>query len=417
MERDLPEDCINSTLDYSPESIAQERLQVRDSYKKIFDGVSVYPDNEEGLRRLFENHTDIDIVFVTSANYNHSRHLKAVLDYSSCKNIYTEKPLFTNFEEFTGFNLGDDAHIFVGLTLRYSSMAKIVVQRLRQYQEQLGVLKQVKAWERVKFSQALTAFMMSWRRYISLSGGFLLEKSIHDLDLALFFMHSLNVDPQEISVTTKSSHGFFKQSNKKNILNEILSNDVLKSTLVSCELSPFQPLTPFSLDKNGNINWSATLNDIFKELPLDDNFDKSDIIPDYHMLNATIKTAEGSSIDFELEVALGGFRPKTERGMKFIFENGHVAVDVIQSSMTIELNNGTRHEFDLKTNNSAHADGDFYIARSLLGTLPKGQYIATFNDSIVQLATIVGLVSEQQALLKDEKVSQIKKTNNGWTVA
>ena len=49
------------------------------------------------------------------------------------------------------------------------------------YKEQLGTLKKVQSWDLLNFSHALTIIMMNWRRYRSLSGGLLIEKSIHDL--------------------------------------------------------------------------------------------------------------------------------------------------------------------------------------------------------------------------------------------
>lgn len=408
-------DAIDS-LSFFLNKLQQRKNVLLDAYKNSFKDVALYPDTKEGLKQLFENHKDINMVFITSANYHHLRHLNDAIAYSSCKNIYMEKPIFKDLEEYNSFTLPDkDAHILIGLTLRYSTMTKIVVQKLQEYKNQLGALKQVRAWERLRFCQGLTSFMMSWRRYISLSGGLLLEKSIHDLDLALFFIHSLGVDLQEIVVTTESAHNCFKQSQKDKMLQEILYNDELKPTLIGRELAQFQRIVPFSFDQKKNIDWPTTMDAIFKGLPDNDNFDNVDIISDYHKLNATLKMSSGSPIDFELEVDLGGFKPKTERGMKFIFEHGDITIDVMKSDMKISLD-GAIYEFDLQTNNSDHADGDEYIAQSILGTLLKEQYIATLNDPIVQLATMMGLISEQQSLLKDNKEIVLRKIGNHWDV-
>ncbi len=412
----VADNYATDSLNFFLNKMQQGKNVLLDSYNNSFKNVALYPDTEDGLKQLFKNHKDIDMVFITSTNYHHFRHLNTVVAYSPCKNIYMEKPIFKDLEEFNSFTLRDkDTHILIGLTLRYSSMAKIVVQKLEEYKDQLGALKQVRAWERVRFCQGLTSFMMSWRRYISLSGGLLLEKSIHDLDLALFFIHSLGIKPQEIVITTESAHNCFKQSQKKKVLQEILYNDELKPTLIGRQLSQFQRIVPFSFDQKKNIDWITTLDAIFKDFPDNDRFDNVDIIPDYHKLSATLKVPNGSSIDFELEVDLGGFKPKTERGMKFIFECGDVVIDVMKSDMKISLDS-TIYEFDLQTNNSDHADGDEYIAQSILGILFKEQYVATFNDPIVQLATMMGLVSEQQSLLKDGKEIVLRKIGNRWTV-
>ncbi len=398
-------------------TLKKRKNPLLNDYKNIFNVVSIYPDNEEGLKELFKNHTDIDMVFLTSANYKHLRHLQAIQNYCSCKKIYMEKPLFRSLDEFTNFQLESDADILIGLTLRYSSMSRIVVKRLLEFKNQLGTLQRVQASECVRFYQGLTSFMMSWRRHISLSGGLLLEKCIHDLDLALFFIHALGINPQEITIKTETFHNFFNKSNKNNILNEILHNDTLKPTLIDRHFSHFQRFIPFFFDQHGNIDWSIILDAIFQDLPDDDNFDNVDIIPDSHRLYSTIKTLNSNVIDLDLEVDLGGFRPKTERGMNFVFEYGNVAIDVMQSSMKISLHDGTVHEFDLQTNNSDHADGDEYIARAILGIPVKNQYIATFDDPIVQLANMMALVSEKQSLLKDKKEWSLRKSTNNWVVA
>ncbi len=404
------DDHAQESLDFFVQKLEKENNSLKDTYKQSFKSMCVYADTEDGLSKLFENHANLDCVFITSANYKHAMHLNAVAAHSSCTQVYMEKPMFRTLEEYNNFDFKhNDLNILVGLTLRYSSMAKIVAETLQQYKNQLGTLKSVKAWERVRFCQALTSFMMCWRRYISLSGGFLLEKSIHDLDLALFFIKALNIQPFEIEVTTQVAHNFFKQSNMAAILHEIEQNEALKKTLVGRELSPFQRLIPFSFDQHNNIDWSKTIADIFADLPADDNFEGSDIIPDYHKLNAVIATSDDTKINFELEVELGGYRPTTKRGMEFTFEHGIITIDVMASSMVVTLDHGTTELIDLLTNNFDHADGDIFIAQSILGNVAEGYHVATINDPIVDLANVMGLVSERQALSKEETICEIKK--------
>ena len=157
---------------------------------------------------------------------------------------------------------------------------------------------------------------------------------------------------------------------------------------------PFNILLTLNLMKKER---AATIDAIFEKLPNDDNFENSDIIPDFHKLIAEIQTTNGNKVNLELDVELG-FNPKTERGMNFEFENGLVDIDVMKSKMLITLNSGTKFEFDLQTNNNDHADGDTYIAHTIFDTLPEGFYKATLNDETVILATFMGLISENQAL-------------------
>ncbi len=408
------DDYALESLNFFINKLEKENDNLVNDYRKMFDKVAIYADNDEGLHKLFEIHKNIDQIFITSANYNHFRYLNAALAYSFCKNIYIEKPLFRNMQEFNSFTLDANRPILVGLTLRYSTMSRIVVDKLREYQVRLGELICVKSWERVRFCQALTSFMMSWRRFISLSGGLLLEKSIHDLDLALFFIHSLNVTPKDIYLRTVASHNFFKKSQKQKIIDRILHDAEIQKTLIGRDRSPFQRLIDFTFNADKSIDWVSTINAIFENLPDSDNFNNSDVIPDYHQLHGTIKTSTNKLINFELEVELGGFRSNTERGMHFAFEQGSVSIDIMKSCMTILLNNGDSFIFDLQTNNNDHADGDKYIAQAILGLLPEQAYTASFTDPVVQLATFIGLESEHQALHMKKSESHIEIINGKW---
>jgi len=388
------------------------------AYGKLFEKAQLYPDTDEGLKKLFQEHSDLDSVLITSSNDKHLKHLSAALAHSPCKNVYMEKPLFRTLEEFQKFkDPADDVTISIGLTLRYANMTKIVIDTLQQYREQLGDVTSIKSWERLNFGHALTIIMMNWRRYISKSGGLLLEKSIHDLDLGLFFMRALNVEPEEIVITTNADHRLFKKSQKKNILKSLTTNDELRNLVAGWNGVAFQRVIQFAADKRGYLDVEGTLDKIFEDFPDNDNFKKSDIIPDHQVLKAMCKTASGKSVAFELEVDMSSLRLTSERGIRFEFEHGTVLVDIMKSEMIITLQDGTSRTIDLHTNNSGHAGGDAYIAQVILGTLPAGRYRATMKDETVQLATLMGLVSEQQAVGKRKQGITIKKgDNNKWSL-
>jgi hypothetical protein len=388
------------------------------AYRKVFEKTYLYPDTQEGIKQLFKEHPQVDTVFITSSNDKHLKHLNAVLSYSECKHIYIEKPLFRTLEELQNFKVEkDDVTISVGLTLRYANMTKIIVDALHEYQTQLGALQKIKSWERLNFGHAMTIIMMNWRRHISLSGGLLLEKSIHDLDLGLFFMHALGVDPEEVLINTEVAHRFFKKSQKKKILKSVAGDEQLRGMIAGWSGVAFQRSINFVADKQGYVDVAGTIEKVFEGFPDNDNFTNSDIIPDYHKLTATCKTGAGNSVAFELEVDLGGLRLQSERGIQFEFERGTVLVDIMNSVMTITMKNGSFVERDLHTNNSGHAGGDAYIAQLILGVLPENRYRATLKDDVVQLATLMGLVSEKQAVGQLKKGACIKKGNeNKWSL-
>lgn len=394
----------------------QSRLCARD-YRGLFDGATFYPDTDDGLKQLFERHHNVDYILITSSNDRHLPHLNAALTWSTCRNIFIEKPIFRNLSEFSSFHGNiDNRAIYVGLTLRYTTMTKIAHQKLIEFKEALGRVKKVTSWERVPFAHAVTIIMMNWRRYKSISGGLLLEKSVHDLDLALFFMQALSVHPEFVAITTETAHNFFKLSRKDEIKDRIIHDETVRNSLKRWFVIPWQRVIDFSHDALGNVDWEATVEAFFKEFPHDDLLPQSDIIPDFHTLNAQIITGDNNTIDFELAVQLNGFAPVAERGTQLICDHGTVTIDIQQGSMVLAMNDGVIHEFNLHETHEVHAGGDRSIAYLLLGALPEGQHKAAFNDPAVQLSTIMGMVSEEQARSRSNDVTTLVKKNDQWIV-
>ncbi len=389
--------------------------ELTSEYSQIFESKQIYPDTKEGVSSLLANHPNVDKIFITSPNNRHAAHLHAVLDQSTCKEIYLEKPLFRTIEEFSQFNhnLGD-RNIQVGLTLRSAKITRLVAEYLKKYKSSLGKLKKVHSWEHVNFGHGLSIIMMNWRRSISQSGGFLIEKSVHDLDLACFFMGSVDIHPKSISIQTDTGHNFYKKSNKNLITNTLLSDTDVRKCAEQWDKVPWQRAINFSYDSYNRINWKSTMNHFFEEFPNDDDFYESDIIPDTHMVHTVIQTTDGDSIEFDLDLKLNGFSIHTERGCRLSFENGEVEVDMESSKMHVRINADPVIEIDLKTRGIPHAGGDMHVARGILGTSHDGNSTAQFSDPSVQISSVIGLISEYQALYNIKKPLHIEMINSLW---
>lgn len=395
----------------------QSTLDKQD-YLSLFAGTVFYPDTQEGLKQLFENHRKIDYVFITSSNDRHLPHLQAALAWSPCKNIFIEKPIFRNLSEYGSFQKDIADHtIYVGLTLRYATMTKIAHQKLKEFKSKLGQLRKVTSWERVCFSHSWSIIMMNWRRYKSLSGGLLLEKSVHDLDLALVFMEALGVEPTTVDITTQTAHNFYKLSRKDEIKQRILSEETMRNSLQKWLSIPWQRVVDFSYDASNGVDWAATVDAFFRDFPNDSDLENSDIIPDFHKVTAHIAMANNNTIEFELTTELNGFARAVERGLQLVCDNGTVTIDVEHGHMHVLFNDGASFEFDLHVNNEVHAGGDQHIAHLLLGALPEGQHKAAFEDPAVQLSTVIGLVSEEQARVHSNKVAKLTLEGDRWIVA
>lgn len=391
------------------------------AFKQAVDGAVYYADNKEDIQRLFAQHKDIDQVVIASSNDRHFEHLSAALSSSACKRILVEKPLFRNLSEWEQFNAQADtsgATIHVGLSLRYSPIARIAGELLATHAPELGTLEKIRSWEHVNFGHALTIIMMNWRRFKDQSGGLLLEKSIHDLDLFVWFMQAAGYTPQAMTISTQSAHEFFKKSRHQEMLAKLLEDQELRQSCDRWESIPFKRIVPFCYDAHGAVDWKGTLEGFFKDFPQDDQLQQSNIIPDRHKVQAIIETLCGKKIDFELDLKLNDFQKVTKRGTRFVFEHGDAVIDFESGIMSITKKNSEQQtqEFDLKISGLMHAGGDACIAQTVLGTLPEGHVKAMFNGNAVQLATLMGLVSEDQAARNSMQPTRIQDVNGKWTI-
>ena len=124
--------------------------------------------------------TKPDLFFVGSPNSFHLEHIKQGLNAGV--RIFTEKPVVTTKQETMELaallaDHGTD-RVMVGLVLRYSQH----MVDLRAVLGDLGQIVSLEANEHIAPYHG-AFFMRDWRRMVSWSGGFMLEKCCHDLDI------------------------------------------------------------------------------------------------------------------------------------------------------------------------------------------------------------------------------------------
>lgn len=124
----------------------------------------------------------LDLLLIGSPNVFHCEHLDIALDAGL--KVFCEKPVVVSEEETIGLlkklnQYGTD-RVMVGLVLRYAPLYKDLV-RLHE-SGALGEIMSIDASEHIRPAHG-AFFFRDWRRKTELSGGFLLEKCCHDLDL------------------------------------------------------------------------------------------------------------------------------------------------------------------------------------------------------------------------------------------
>jgi len=126
--------------------------------------------------------TQPDLLFVGSPNHLHLGHIASGL--TAGVRVFSEKPIVTTLEQTWALadllvEHGSD-RLMVGLVLRYAPQMKDLRKAIAS--GHLGQIISLEANEHIE-PQHGGFFMRDWRRYTAYSGGFMLEKCCHDLDL------------------------------------------------------------------------------------------------------------------------------------------------------------------------------------------------------------------------------------------
>lgn len=125
-----------------------------------------------------------DLLIVGSPNHVHLDHLTLALQ-SDTPHIFAEKPVVRTLDETLDIAALLARHdgtrrVSVGMVLRYSPLYRALVKA--KTDGLLGEIMSIEAAEHIGPYHG-SFFMRDWRRDSALSGGFMLEKCCHDLDL------------------------------------------------------------------------------------------------------------------------------------------------------------------------------------------------------------------------------------------
>jgi len=149
----------------------------------------------------------LDLLMVGSPNFLHLEHTRLGLEAGL--KVFTEKPVVIDVEQTWKMleliqKYGEDS-VIVGLVLRYSrhmrDMQKLLADGL------IGQPVLIQACEHLEPEHG-AFFMRDWRRYDKYSGGFMLEKCCHDLDL-----YSMILSSEPIRVASVGGRKIFVPEN------------------------------------------------------------------------------------------------------------------------------------------------------------------------------------------------------------
>lgn len=157
--------------------------QVMIERSKITNGVGQYDD----WRDLLREQTDLDGVVITSPNHTHAD--PAIACFERGLPVALEKPLAASKDDcdrIIAAARANDGRSLLGFVLRstpfYSKIHEILAGGL------IGKVVSIQADELVGWAVTSIMNRSPWRRYQSKSGGSMLEKSCHDLDILNWMM-------------------------------------------------------------------------------------------------------------------------------------------------------------------------------------------------------------------------------------
>lgn len=162
-----------------------------------------YPD----LKEMLANE-ELDLLMVGSPNHLHLEHTRLGLEAGL--KVFTEKPVVVS--EAQTLDMLDlvktygEHSILVGLVLRYSRHMRDMQDLLDD--DVIGQPVLIQACEHLETDHG-AFFMRDWRRYKKYTGGFMLEKCCHDLDL-----YNMMIGARASSVSSFGGRKIFVPENK-----------------------------------------------------------------------------------------------------------------------------------------------------------------------------------------------------------
>lgn len=124
-----------------------------------------------------------DLLMIGSPNHMHLDHIRQALDLGL--KVFSEKPVVTTEEQTFELlqllkDFGNPDQVMIGLVLRYAPLYRDLVAA--RDAGTLGAITSIEASEHIAPYHG-AFFMRDWRREGGWSGGFMLEKCCHDIDL------------------------------------------------------------------------------------------------------------------------------------------------------------------------------------------------------------------------------------------
>jgi predicted dehydrogenase len=219
------------------QAICEPNQKCINHFRKVIPGdYQIFSDYEQLL-----SIKEIDWILVGSPNNLHKDHIIKV--FEAGKNVFSEKPLATTIEDCVTICEAQKVsgkHFATGFVLRFSPHYRKIKEILDS-----GIIGNIVSFE---FDECIPHYhgghiMKSWRRFKEISGGHVVEKCCHDIDLANWFVGSLAEN-----VASFGGLNFFKPENDS-IVDEIGTNKDGRMAYSEWQHNTHVDSSPFKTEK------------------------------------------------------------------------------------------------------------------------------------------------------------------------
>jgi len=341
---------IGAVCDIDRESALEFKKQYCDKDTIIYDD----------YKNLLQEQKNIDGLIIAPPNYLHEE--MAVPALKQGINILLEKPIAHTPESCMHIAQAyteSTAHVTIGFVLRYTPFYRTIIDMIRD--GKVGSVKVVNADE-VVGPVLSSLFFRTWRGKKQYTGGLLLEKCCHDLDL---INTMLGVDPIRVAAFSSDNH-YLPKTNYGPQCKVCIIKDSCSFSTVLWEKQIERG------EDNGEYEY------------VDFKNDKCVYNTDHNLVDRQsqlIEYARGILVHFN--VTLGG--PETKRTIDIVGTDGRITGEFRENHIVYhQVNNESPEEISIDHERSGHGGGDSVITRSFIQSIEDPQYAptASFKDGL-----------------------------------
>jgi len=295
------------------------------------------------------NGTDLDGVIIASPNDVHRGPM--VLATKKHLKILLEKPIATEVEEFAAMWQAykkHDGQIVVGFVLRYAPFYSKLQEVVRS--GEIGDILAINAEELMSDELSMAFNRGDWRPNSERSGGLLLEKCCHDMDIINWL-----ADSKANSVFSNAERTFLKP---KHGVGSVCSKCGIEKT---CRFSNAHVIRPFETE------WPSELHEMFSKFSDETCAYRNHNYPDHQAV--TIKYENGVLCNFMVAQA----QPATRRIIHIVGSEGRIYGVLNDNYFTLfkrtGADNEVRHVIEVHPDNSGHGGGDSVLTNDFFKML------------------------------------------------